>query len=83
MVSNMGAIDGPMRYEIREDGALVEVQPVEVCRRGHALKPPNLSVGWDGKCRTYTCWTCYKAGEPEEVNTFRFTCGYDGTAATG
>jgi hypothetical protein len=63
---------GPMRYRPHGEQGIAEIPP-DTCPAGHPLRPPNVSVGWDGIGRTYTCWRCYKAGA--EVHTLRYEVG--------
>jgi hypothetical protein len=49
---------------------IAEVAP-EQCPAGHALRPPNVLVGWDGTGRTYTCWICLQAGTKPYTMRYR------------
>jgi hypothetical protein len=52
--------------------AIAEIPP-DQCHAGHLLRYPNVLVGWDGIGRTYTCWTCYRAGTTP--HTLRYQSG--------
>jgi hypothetical protein len=63
---------GDLLYRRWGPQGIVEVGPEE-CLAGHPLKHPNVAIGWDGIGRTYTCWTCYRAGA--RPHTMRYVAG--------
>jgi hypothetical protein len=67
---------GPLLYRRHGPMGIVEVRP-EHCPQGHTLTYPNVKIGWDGECRTYTCLTCREDGTLP--HTMRYTAGPDVT----
>lgn len=63
---------GPLLYRRWGKVGIAEVRP-DTCPQGHSLQYPNVRVGWDGECRTYTCWTCYESGT--KPHTMRYHPG--------